>query len=77
MGQIKNQKLVEQVARKLKALREEKRLSQEVVYHDTGIHIGRIEAGSANITLSTLEHLCSYLGTDLAIFFSELKKENK
>lgn len=77
MSQIKNQKLVEQVARKLKAIREEKRLSQEIVYHDTGIHIGRIEAGNANITISTLDNLCTYFDTDLAIFFNELKKENK
>lgn len=77
MSQIKNQKLVEQVALKLKAIREERHLTQEIVYHDTGIHIGRIEAGSANITLSTLDSLCTYFDTDLAIFFNELKKENK
>ena len=65
------------MSRKLKAIREGKRISQDVVYHDTGIHIGRIESGSANITLSTLDSLCTYLDTDLAIFFSELKKENK
>jgi transcriptional regulator with XRE-family HTH domain len=74
VSQINNKKLVEQIARKIKSLREECGLSQEVVYHDTGIHIGRIETGRSNVTVSTLDAICTYFDTDLATFFAELKK---
>lgn len=74
MSQVKNQKLVEQIARKIKSLREKSGLSQEIVFHDTGIHIGRIETGNSNITVSTLDAICSYFDTDLATFFVEIKK---
>jgi transcriptional regulator with XRE-family HTH domain len=74
VGQVKNQKLMEQIARKIKSLRGKSGLSQEAVYHDTGIHIGRIEAGQSNITVSTLDAICTYFDTDLETFFVEIKK---
>lgn len=74
MSQVKNQKLVEHIAWKIKSLREKSGLSQEIVFHDTGIHIGRIETGQSNITVSTLDAICTYFNTDLETFFVELKK---
>jgi len=74
VSQIKNQKLVEQIARKIKSLREKSGLSQDIVYQDTGIHIGRVEAGQSNITVSTLDAICTYFDTDLTAFFADLKK---
>ena len=35
-------------------------LTQEVVRFDTGLNVGRIEAGYTDITLSTLADLCDY-----------------
>lgn len=74
MGQVKNKKLVEQIARKIKSLREKSGLTQEAVFHDTGIHIGRIETGQSNVTVSTLDAICRYFHIDLATFFVEIKK---
>ena len=48
-------------------------MSQEVVYEDTGIHIGKIETAKYNITVSTLSRLCNYYGTTLKEFFDTLE----
>ncbi|GAA4310385.1 helix-turn-helix transcriptional regulator [Nibribacter koreensis] len=58
-------------AARIKQLREAKGVTLEVVFHDTGIHLARLEAGRANVTLSTLEAVCQYLGVSLAEFFSQ------
>ncbi|MDR6302281.1 DNA-binding XRE family transcriptional regulator, partial [Mesonia maritima] len=39
--QIRNIELLEKIALKIKALRNEKGLTQEEVYNDLGIHIAR------------------------------------
>lgn len=71
MGQqLKNIKLLSAVAKRLKDLRSERGLSQEVVYNDTDIHIARIETGKFNISISTLAALCSYYSISLTDFFS-------
>lgn len=71
MARIKNQKLIDAVAARVKQLREAKKITLEVFYHDTSIHLARIESGKANITISTLEAICTYLGITLADFFAE------
>lgn len=58
----------------LKKIRQEQGLSQEIVFFDTGIHIGRIEQGKSNITLKTLEKLCTYYHTDIFSFFKRMQK---
>ena len=58
--QRQNDFFVGQVADRLdKALRR-LNLTQEVVRFDTGLNVGRIEAGYTDITLSTLADLCDY-----------------
>lgn len=74
MGQVKNVELIEQIARKVKKMRENAGVSQEIFYHDTGIHIGRIETAKGNITVSTLEAICAYFNTDIVTFFTTLNK---
>ena len=44
--------LLEAIAGRLKELRAKKGVSQEIVYEDTGVHIGKIETARYNITLS-------------------------
>lgn len=46
--------LLKAIAGRLRELRAEKGVSQETVYEDTGIHIGKIETEKYNITVSTL-----------------------
>ena len=58
--QWRNDVLIEEIARRLKDLRIGRGLSQETVYFNTGIHIGKIETEKYNITVSTLSKLCDY-----------------
>jgi transcriptional regulator with XRE-family HTH domain len=67
----KEEIILKNVAKKLKELRELKKLSQFQVYDDTKIHIGRIEAGHSNVRLSTLIKLCDYYNIPLSSFFAD------
>lgn len=49
-----------ELARRLKALREDRKLTLQEVYDATGVHIGRIESSKANVTLTTMVKLCRY-----------------
>jgi len=70
--QIRNQILLEKIGDRLRALREKANLTQEEVFNDTGIHIGRIETATSNVTVSTLDAICKYYKTDLDQFFKNL-----
>ena len=74
MGQIRDTKLLKKIAIVLKQLREEKGLTQEDVYNDTNIHVGRIETANANLSISTLSALCKYFQINLSSFFTEIEK---
>lgn len=65
--------LLKAIACRLRELRAAKGLSQEAVYEDTGIHIGKIETEKYNITVSTLAKLCRYYGTSLEAFFKGME----
>ncbi len=60
MAQVKDEVLLRKIAFVLKKLREDAGYTQEQVYNDTGIHIGRIESVSSNLSVSTLSALCKY-----------------
>jgi transcriptional regulator with XRE-family HTH domain len=59
------------VAARLKAVRAKAGITQEEVYNRTGIHIGRIESGKANVTVMTLMHICEFYGITLQEFFAD------
>ena len=67
--QWRNDVLIEEIVRRLKDLRIGRGLSQETVYFNTGIHIGKIETEKYNITVSTLSKLCDYYQITLEEFF--------
>jgi hypothetical protein len=67
-----NKILVSKIASRIKQLREDKGISQEMFYIDTDIHIGRIELGKSNITVSTLSEICDYFGISLVDFFRDI-----
>jgi hypothetical protein len=73
MAQIRNQALLRRIASRIKTLREAKEVTQEDFYNDTGIHLGRIETGKMNVTVSTLDVICKYFGLSLGEFFTGLK----
>lgn len=67
--QRRDSDFIHAVGKRLKELRNEKGLSQETVYFHTNIHIGRVETGKYNITISTLKQLCDYYGVSVIGFF--------
>jgi transcriptional regulator with XRE-family HTH domain len=73
-GHFRNDKLLQQISTQLKLLREKKGLTQEDVYNDTGVHISRIETSKVNITVSTLDVLCTYFDISISSFFSNCQK---
>lgn len=66
-----NQELLSKIAQRIKQLREERNISQDLFYIDTDIHIARIEVGKVNITVSTLQDICSYFEITLTDFFKD------
>lgn len=68
----KDEILISKVAIELKKLREMNNLTQEDVYNDTNIHIGRIESGKSNVTVSTLYALCKYFNITIQHFFCNI-----
>lgn len=67
-----NQELLNNIAKKIKQLREEKGISQDTFYIDTDIHIARIEVGKVNVTVSTLQDICDYFEIKLSDFFKDI-----
>jgi len=68
MPQIRDTKLLQKIALVIKQLRETKGVSQEEVYNDINIHIGRIETAKANLSVSTLSALCKYFKIRISEF---------
>lgn len=68
--------LLQAIAGRLKELRAARGKSQEVVYEDTGVHIGKIETAKYNLTVSTLSRLCTYYGITLKEFFDGIGFRN-
>ena len=77
--QYRDEKLLLEIISGIKAIRKSKKITLEVFYFDTGIHIARIEQGKTNITLSTLSKICNYFGMSLLDFFKycETMKSSK
>lgn len=73
MGQIRDIKLLQKIALVIKELRDERELSQEEVYNETNIHIGRIETAKANLTVSTLSALCKFFKIKLSDFLKRVE----
>lgn len=68
-----NAPLTKSIARKLKQIRKEKGLSQEFVYLETEVHVGRVESGDVNISVVTLAILCNYYKISLKDFFEGIE----
>ena len=52
-------------------------ITQEKFYEDTNIHIGRIEAGRANISINTLNRICEYFHISVKDFFRNVEVKRK
>lgn len=70
--QRKDEILLKKISFKIKELRLARGLSQEQFYNETDIHIGRIETGRLNLTVSTLSKICQFLNISLSDFFEDI-----
>jgi transcriptional regulator with XRE-family HTH domain len=61
-----------EVIHRLQRLRRERGYTLQEVYDATGIHIARLEANKANMTIMTLAALCRHYEVTLANFFEGL-----
>jgi transcriptional regulator with XRE-family HTH domain len=73
--QKRNNELIIAIGKKLQAMRKENNVSQIDVYIETNINVKRIEAGTQNISVSTLSTLCDYYSVELDDFFRHIKSE--
>ena len=73
---LQNIILQEKIVATIKTLRNEKKVTLEVFYFDTGIHLARIEQGKQNITVATLVVICNYFEISLRDFFERVEKLN-
>jgi DNA-binding XRE family transcriptional regulator len=73
MAYLKNPVLLKKIADRIKALRDVQGITQEVFYNDTGIHLGRIELGKKNFSISTMEAICKYFNLSIEEFFKEVR----
>jgi len=73
MGQLRNTRLLKNIAIVLKQLREGVGLTQDEVYDATKIHVGRIETAKANLSVSTLSALCKYYKITLSEFYKRVE----
>lgn len=74
MGQLRDTKLLKNIALVLKELREGRGLTQDEVYDETKIHIGRIETARANLSVSTLSALCKFFRISLSDFLKRVEE---
>lgn len=70
-----NDTLLRSVAERLKQLRCERGLTQEVVTDRTKVNIGLYELGTTNITIVTLTVLCNFYNIALEDFFKGIDYE--
>jgi transcriptional regulator with XRE-family HTH domain len=74
MSEIFDTKLLKKITLVLKELRETKGVTQQDVYNDTNIHIGRIETGRRNVSVSTLSELCKYFKIKMSDFLKRVEE---
>lgn len=60
----------------VKKIRQQKNVTLEAFYFDTGIHLARIEQGKQNISIITLSRICDYFNISLSDFFKMIEERN-
>lgn len=74
--QLQNKALLERMVICIKEIRKTKKVTLEVFYFDTGIHLARIEQGKQNISIATLSKICDYFEIELSDFFKIVEEKN-
>ena len=68
MAQLRDEILIQKVVDKIKKLREQQGVTLEQFYHDTNIHLSRIESSKVNMSVSTLNAICKYFKIPISEF---------
>lgn len=68
----RDEKFLKAIGQRLRQIRKKRGLSQQYVYTDTDINIGRLERGERNFSIITLGLLCNYYQVALEDFFKGL-----
>ena len=71
--QAKDDILLKKITLRIKEIREQKGISQESFYNNTGIHIARIELAKLNISITTIARICQYFEITLEEFFKGIE----
>ncbi len=69
MAQRHDEKLLRQIAEKLRSIRKELKITQDVVKVEAGVAISELEGGRMNPTIMTIAILCQYYDVSLEDFF--------
>jgi len=69
MQRPRNARLIEKIVLKIRKLREEKGVTLQEFYNDTGIHLARIESEKRDLPITTIQRICEYFGLTLQEFF--------
>jgi len=75
MEKFYDEELLTKMATVFRKLREEKGVSQETVYYDTDINLGRVERALFNLKIGTISQLCKYYNVKLSEFFKMVDSE--
>lgn len=75
MEKFYDEDLLTKMATAFRKLREEKDVSQETVYYETEINIGRVERALFNLKIGTISALCKYYEIKLSDFFKMVENE--
>lgn len=67
----KDKEFLKAIAIRVKLLRKERGITQEVFLNDTGIHIGRIETAKRDMSITTFRKICEYFNISPSEFFNE------
>jgi transcriptional regulator with XRE-family HTH domain len=70
---FRDQKVLDQIGEKIKALREAKGWTQQYVFDEYGFNMSRIEGGRTNLTISSLKKLLKIFNTPLSSFFKDIE----
>ena len=70
---FRDQKVLDQVGKKIKSLREAKGWTQQYVFDEYGFNMSRIESGRTNLTISSLKKLLKIFNTSLHSFFKDIE----
>jgi DNA-binding XRE family transcriptional regulator len=73
MAKSRNISFLKKIGFRIKCLREERSITQEVFCYETGINIGRIERAERDFSMTTLGNICKYLDITIEDFFREVK----